>query len=127
MIETGVLLDKNNEPIYWHLPAGRNGGALPDSHELWDIIWENRHRVGGFAHTHPWHGEAHPSGTDISTFVAIELALGQHLRWWIVTFSEVANWSFDGQSQAFEGGRTNECPPWVEELRLRSGLRRDAL
>lgn len=117
VIEAGVLVDLNNQPIHWHLPPGRNGGALPDSPDLWQVIWENRDRVLGFAHTHPWHGEPHPSGIDISTFCAVEAALGRHLKWWVVTFDQIGCWEFDGQSQAFEGGRGLEHPPWIDRLR----------
>lgn len=84
-IETGVLISKSNEPIYWHLPQGRNSVYLPDSKDLWDIFWENRESISGFAHSHPGSGIPHPSFEDITTFSAIELALGQNLNWWIVS------------------------------------------
>jgi len=89
MIETGVVIDKNNEPIYWHLPPGRDGGSLPDSRELWDVLWTHRERVAGFAHTHPGSGEPGPSDTDLTTFRALENALGSALLWWIATSDQL--------------------------------------
>lgn len=88
-IETGVVLDYNWEPIFWHLPPGRSSGYLPDSRDLWSVIWENRDQVAAVAHSHP-EGIINPSGTDITTFAAIEAGLGKLLLWPIVTGSEVA-------------------------------------
>lgn len=84
-MEAGVVIDKNLSPIHWHLPPGRTGGSLPDSRNLWDVIWENRDIVQGFAHSHPGSGAPAPSGTDLSTFVAVEAALGRRLDWWITS------------------------------------------
>lgn len=98
MKEAGVLLGVDNKPIYWHTPNSRSGGALPDSHDLWSVIWENRAQVTGFAHTHPGSGTPGPSYTDKTTFEAIEAALGKHLNWYIL--------SLDGQSLClFDDGR----------------------
>lgn len=88
-IETGVVLDYNWNVIYWHLPLGRSGGYLPDSRDLWNVIWENRENVMAVAHSHP-EGIIEPSGTDITTFAAIEAGLGKLLLWPILTGSEVA-------------------------------------
>jgi hypothetical protein len=85
MMEAGVVLGLDNKPLYWHTPNERSGGALPDSRALWDFIWENRQQVTGFAHTHPGSGVPGPSHTDITTFVAIEAALGKHLNWFILS------------------------------------------
>lgn len=84
-IEAGVLVDLDCNPIFWHLPKDRTGGSLPDSRELWDQIWNNRDRVLGFAHTHPGSGRPEPSYEDVTTFAAIEMALGKRLVWWIVS------------------------------------------
>lgn len=88
-IETGVVLDYNWNVIYWHLPQGRSSGYLPDSRDLWSVIWENRDKVAAVAHSHP-EGIIGPSGTDITTFAAIEAGLGKLLMWPIVTGTEVA-------------------------------------
>jgi len=96
MIETALVFDLDGNVIHWHLPPGRSGGWIPDSRNLWDILWENRERLGGVAHTHPWNGSASPSGTDITTFAACEAALGRRLVWPIVTMSEVATFIWSG-------------------------------
>lgn len=86
--EAGVLIDKSGQPIYWHVPRGRTSTHLPDSRELWDVIWANRDKLGGFAHTHPGDHPPTPSQEDITTFSAIELGLGKRLEWWIATDSK---------------------------------------
>lgn len=85
MKEAGILLGLDNKPLYWHTPNDRNGGALPDSRSLWDVIWENRAQVTGFAHTHPGSGVPAPSYEDKTTFWAIEAALGKQLNWFILS------------------------------------------
>lgn len=89
MIEAGVLLDLEGQPLHWHLPPGRSGGTLPDSRDLWDVIWSNRLNIAGFAHSHPGSGVPGPSYTDITTFAAVEAGLGQRLDWWIISSDEV--------------------------------------
>jgi proteasome lid subunit RPN8/RPN11 len=84
-IETGVVVRYDGFPFYWHLPEGRNSAYLPDSHYLWEILWNNRHDILGFAHSHPGGGVPGPSGIDITTFEAIEKALGRELVWWITS------------------------------------------
>lgn len=88
-MEAGLVFDKHGGLIHWHLPPDRSMGALPDSRGLWEILWDNRDILGGVAHTHPWHGRPGPSGTDVTTFAAVEKGLGLRLVWPIVTFSEV--------------------------------------
>ena len=85
MIETGVVVDINGGPIYWHLPNGRTAGSIPDSRTLWDVFWENRETLGGFAHSHPGGGRPSPSITDVTTFAAVEAALGKALDWYITS------------------------------------------
>jgi len=84
-IEAGVVLGQDNEVLYWHLPHTRSGGSLPDSRDLWDVLWENRGVVTGFAHTHPGNGLPGPSYTDVTTFAAVEAGLGKRLDWWILS------------------------------------------
>lgn len=84
-IETGVLVDLERRPLHWHLPPGRNAGYLPDSPDLWQVIWHNRENILGFAHSHPGMGMPTPSHEDLSTFKAIEQALGKRLHWWIIS------------------------------------------
>jgi hypothetical protein len=82
-IEAGVVIDENGNALHWHLPPGRDGGALPDSPNLWKVLWENRERITGFAHSHPGSGLTGPSSTDITTFAAVEQGLGTRLDWFI--------------------------------------------
>ena len=94
-IEAGVVIDLKGEPIFWHLPEERTGGSLPDSRKLWDVIWENRENLMGFAHSHPGWGMPGPSWTDVTTFSAVEKALDKRLDWWITSSDRiiVARWS----------------------------------
>ncbi len=85
MMEAGVVLDLDIKPLYWHLPADRTVVALPDSRTLWDIVWENREKIAGIAHSHPGGGVPGPSYEDVTTFSAIECALGRRLKWWITS------------------------------------------
>lgn len=89
MIETAFVFDKDGSIIHWHLPPGRTGGSLPDSRDLWSVMWENRQILGGVAHTHPWSGQPWPSMTDVTTFSACERALGRRLIWPIITFDRI--------------------------------------
>lgn len=131
MIETGVVINVHGEPIHWHEPAGRSGGSLPDSRSLWDVLWQ-AHQAGwlaGFAHTHPGTGVPGPSQTDVSTFVAIENALGRTLNWWIAsadrmvivrksTMDSIPGREIFASTQIMV---ENE-PIWVAELRRRSQM-----
>jgi hypothetical protein len=120
-IEAGVLLAVNEEPIYWHLPPGRHGGALPDSGHLWKLIWDNRSRLWGFAHSHPGSGEPGPSYTDVTTFAAIEQALDKRLAWPIVTSDDWAIFRWMGGDRLdYSMGRRvdgSPTPEWVHKLR----------
>jgi len=89
MIEVALVFNSSGAPIYWHIPSGASGGAIPDSRQLWHVLWDSRGDLGGVAHTHPWNGEAAPSHTDITTFAALEAGLGKRLLWPIVTMTEV--------------------------------------
>jgi plasmid maintenance system antidote protein VapI len=96
MMEAAFAFDHNGNVIHWHLPPGRTGGSLPDSRDLWSVMWANRKNLGGVAHTHPWSGRSGPSGTDVTTFSACEKALGKRLLWPIITFTDVAVLAWDG-------------------------------
>jgi hypothetical protein len=122
MMEVGVVIDQNNEPIFWHLPEHRTGGSLPDSGALWRVLWENRKVLSGFAHSHPGSGVPGPSYTDVTTFAAVEVALGVRLNWWITSETHliVARWAGPDRLQ-YEGALLSEEPPWANELREKSG------
>jgi len=120
-IETGVLVGLDLNPIHWHLPQGRSVAFLPDSRDLWDVIWENRNEVLGFAHSHPGSGVPIPSGIDITTFRAVEKALGRQIVWWICSRTHVIACRQFGknprwESTVFDGMNLG----WLPELRRHS-------
>ena len=120
MIEAGVVLAEGGVPIHWHLPAGRSGGTLPDSRELWDIFWKNRETLRGFAHSHPGSGVPSPSGIDVTTFEAVEAGLGRRLCWWITSEDTLVAFHWVGHEyKGFIIQDTAE-PEWVKKLRKHS-------
>jgi len=120
--EAGVVIDKDHKPIFWHLPDGRSWGVIPDSRTLWDVLWEHRERIQGVAHTHPFDGEPWPSNTDVTTFAAIEAALGRRLTWWIVTVQHFGKieWVGPDRHDYEVWSLITAQPAWAHELRRRS-------
>lgn len=98
MHEVAMVFDKDGNAIHWS--SGRSA-AVPDSRTMWDIIWENRHKIGGVAHTHPWDGPTGPSGTDVTTWAAIEAGLGKRLLWPIVTMTHVHLFYYDEEQKRY--------------------------
>jgi len=130
MIEAAFVFDKEGKVIHWHLPIGRTVGSIPDSRDLWSVLWENRKNLGGVAHTHPWNGCPEPSGTDLTTFAACEDALGIRLVWPIVTFDQVKCFAFQGPNrynynvvERFPELHDND----LDELRRLSGKQQNGL
>ncbi len=120
MIESGALIDREGNVSYWHLPEGRTGGSLPDSRDLWAVIWEHHQadNLLGFAHSHPGSGMPGPSPTDITTFSAIELALGRRLTWWITSANACAVIKWLGPEKYKYGISVLPVEPgWTNELR----------
>lgn len=115
-IETGVLLGEYGEPLWWHMPQDRSAGHIGDDKQLWNMFWDLRAYVTGFAHSHPGGGIQYPSGTDVTTFAAIEAGLGRRLDWWIITADSAALYRWDGHNYV----RVNRDPPWVAVLRTKS-------
>ena len=120
-IEAGVVINLQGQPIHWHLPPDRSAGYLPDSKDLWEVLWENRGNLLGFAHSHPGGGSPSPSWTDITTFAAVEAGLGFRLAWWI-TSSEawvLCRWAGPGKHD-YEtislGVLQRSYVPWLDEL-----------
>lgn len=118
-MEAGVLLDREGKPIHWHLPPGRSGGSLPDSRDLWDVIWENRGNISGFAHSHPGSGLPGPSYTDVTTFAAIEQALGRRLNWFITSSDSWALYRWEGPDKLDYKLLTSDLK-WLDRLRAAS-------
>jgi hypothetical protein len=125
MLEAGVVIDFKNQPIFWHLPEGRSAGGLPDSRELWDVIWENRAQVEGFAHSHPGSGIPSPSYTDLTTFAAMEAGLGKRLSWYITSSDRlvVLLWVGPGPLDYHRDVLNHDEAAWVGELRRLSNVK----
>ena len=120
-IEAGVLIGLDGQDIFWHLPQNRNGGSLPDSRELWDVIWENRDKVLGFAHSHPGRGIPGPSYEDVTTFAAVEAALGKRLTWWIISSNNCVELHWLGpEKYRYKREVIPDSLFWVERLRKES-------
>ena len=122
-METAVVLDMSQRPIYWHLPPGRSAVSLPDSRKLWDLLWSQRDSLLGVAHSHPGN-LLRPSLVDVSTFAAVEAGLGRRLFWWIVTQESLAVYRYHPRTGGYEIVRTpltepmnEETPSWVASLR----------
>lgn len=120
MVEAGVVIDKSGQPVFWHLPEGRTAGGLPDSRTLWDVIWGafQDGTLLGFAHSHPGGGVPGPSYSDVTTFAAIEAALGTRLTWWITSETHVVELAWAGGDRlSYRATLVQEAPAWVAELR----------
>lgn len=118
MIETGVIIGLNGEPIFWHTPGDRTLVSLPDSRNLWDVLWENREKLAGFAHSHPGSGMPGPSYTDVTTFSAIELALGKRLDWWITSSDNIVVVRWTGPADyTYQRSPMDVEPSWASTLR----------
>ena len=98
-MEVGLVFNKQGELLYWHVPTNRSVVAIPDSRDLWEVLWRHRAVLGGVAHTHPFSGFARPSSTDVTTFAAIEQGLGRRLIWPVVTFVDVGYFTWAGPGE----------------------------
>ena len=114
-----VLVDVDGvpTPVYWHTPHGRTAVEIPDDVALWDVLWQNRARLVGVAHTHPGGGTPAPSGTDLTTFAAVERALGRSLTWWIINATAGIVLMPDSPRFTFTAAPTQS---WMAELWRRS-------
>jgi hypothetical protein len=124
-VEVGVLLAWDAKqfaiPIFWHFPEGRNAAYLPDSRTLWDEIWNNRERVLGFAHSHPGSGIPGPSYEDLTTFAAVESALGKRLFWWITNSDVLVRIFWIGPNKLdYHVTLVYDKPVWLSRLRQES-------
>jgi hypothetical protein len=130
MIETALVFDLDGKTIHWHEPNDRSMTHIGDTRDLWDVLWENRARLGGVAHTHPWNGRAVPSETDLTTFDVDERGLGKKLLWPVVTFNDVTYIARLGRIGDPNSSWVRIEPDTIpfqieglEELRIRSGGR----
>jgi len=125
MLESGVVIGLDGNPIFWHSPISRSLSYLPDSPQLWTVLFEHRNNLLGFAHSHPGSGWPSPSHTDITTFQAIETGLGISLNWWITSADRLMlvrmtslvpiNYHVTAYEEA-----SFLVTPWLDELRRRS-------
>ncbi len=125
-IENGCLISLDGSVLHWHSPVGRSSVYLPDSRNLWDIIWENRNNLYGFAHSHPGSGVGlGPSWEDITTFSAIEIGLGKRLVWPIINrdhvvlvkYSGPKKYHYDVESAPEEFLCQDNTRNWISKLR----------
>jgi len=128
-MEIAVVIDKNNEVIAWHNPKGSTNGSIPHSYDLWQIMWDRKDDLRGIAHSHPGSGSTGPSFTDVTTWYACEMALGDHnfapedrLRWWITTHDQLFVFWWAGPKKYDYAGKRVTDPKvlrsdWVQTLR----------
>ena len=123
MLETAVVIDDQGHALHWHTPAGRTGGSLPDSGDLWEVLWTHRATLLGVAHTHPGAGSPLPSREDVTTFAAVEAGLGVRLLWWIASSDQLAAFRYAGPGKYDYSAVAvpEECPGWLAKLRALSG------
>lgn len=121
-IEAGVVIALDGSVIHWHLPPNRSVGFLPDSRPLWDVLWDNRERLAGFAHSHPGGGHPGPSWEDITTFAAIESGLGRRLEWWITSSDQMISIHWIGPGKHDYAGTDVDNLHWVPKLKELSGM-----
>ena len=120
MIEVGVVIDTSGNPVFWHLPRGRTSVSLPDSRTLWEVLWAQHtaDTLLGFAHSHPGSGVPGPSYTDVTTFAAVEAALGRRITWWITSSDHVVAVEWSGPDKhSYQATLIPEPPAWVVLLR----------
>ena len=125
MIEAGVVVDKHGNSLFWHLPDGRTAGGLPDSRTLWQVLWDafKADTLLGFAHSHPGSGVPGPSYADVTTFAAVEAALGKRLDWWITSSDHVVVVRWRGPDKtSYHTMILTEEPVWLDELRRLSNM-----
>lgn len=120
-MEAAVVVSTDGEALHWHTPPGRTSVALPDRRDLWDVLWEHRGCLAGVAHSHPGTGVPCPSQEDVTTFAAIEAALGRRLTWWITSRDHLIALRWVGPDQHRYGWWEVQDPAessrWLDQLR----------
>lgn len=121
MHEVGAVIS-NGDVIYWHNVKNNTSVFIPDDRHLWEVIWEIRDRLDGIAHSHPGGGIPSYSYEDVTTFAAIEVALGKRLTWWIISSDNMSVYRWCGPERlSYEIVKIAEEPTWIDELRRLSG------
>lgn len=101
--------------ILW-ADASSSPVALPDGRARWEAIWSHRQRLVEIAHSHPIGPEAF-SEEDHTTMVALDQALGRHLRYSVVAPGAMIAVTAPGPVE-----RVSAEPWWASLLRLASGM-----
>ena len=119
-MEVGALVGTTGV-THWHIPTGRTKTSLPDDSSLWNLMWDNRTDSNlGFAHVHPDYGQPFPSYEDVTTFAAVEAALGRRITWWILSSDETSVVKWKGPEILNYSCESCEDPSFASELRLLS-------
>jgi proteasome lid subunit RPN8/RPN11 len=87
---------------------------------LWQVLWDafKDDALLGFAHSHPGSGVPGPSYSDVTTFAAVEAALGKRLDWWITSSDHVVMLRWSGPDKiSYRATIVTEAPSWAAELR----------
>jgi len=121
MFESAAVIGRKSKVLLWHVPA-HSSGYIPDSRELWDFLWRHRRELVGIAHTHPGGGTPGPSMEDVTTFCAIEAALGRRLNWWISNSDMTVVCRWRGPDRHDYGVEVTIEPSWVTQLRRNSEI-----
>lgn len=124
MREVALVFDNAGRAIYWHEPRGATAGSLPDDRALWEALWAHREELAGVAHTHPGSGIPAPSHTDVTTWAAVEAALGKRLVWPVVTIDASAWFGWHGPKSLDYDWVVSDLDIDLDGLRDRSGIRR---
>jgi len=123
MLEACVVLSTSGSICFEHCPEGRSAGYIPDSAVLWEVLWDRREALGGVAHSHPGTGIPAPSHTDLSTFAAVECALGRRLTWWISSSTDTIALVWGGPDRLhYVAEQIHPEPDWVSRLRALSHI-----
>ncbi len=122
MLEVAVVITEGDVAAHFHLPPGRSSGSIPDTRDLWEVLWSHREELTGVAHTHPGGGAPRPSWEDLTTFAGCEAGLGKRLVWWIATRDAMVAFRWTGPSKHDYAGEPVECDVlphthWLHQLR----------
>lgn len=116
MREHAFVIGTAGAILHRHAPPDRTAVSLPDSRDLWLILWDHRAELAGVAHTHPGGGHPSPSREDLTTFAAVEAGLGRRLSWWIATTDALAAFRWTGPARHDYGEAPPGDTPWLEAL-----------
>ncbi|MEO5366967.1 MAG: hypothetical protein H7831_11600 [Magnetococcus sp. WYHC-3] len=118
-LEVAVIIGLDDQILF--LQQGSNAVHIPDSFDLWDYIWKNKDNIKGVAHSHPGTGRPQPSYEDLTTFSAVELALGKRLNWWITSMTYLFKFVWIGPDKYdYLGEIVEKNPFWLSILKNRS-------